>query len=744
MADKRNKLTYTVEINDKGKVKIDRLTKGFVNASTAVKNLNKDLIQQGQIMQQNAKTNQNMIDKTGLAGATLVELGRTISDSNYGLRGMANNISQLSTLFITLIATSGGLAKGLGKLWSALMGPLGLILAFQTVIAVLEGFELREQKAAAEAKRATEAIKEQANALETLNSKISALEQSLAILDTFGDGYLDLSETVEILNRKFKDFENGYKRLSKEQQKDPEIISKLIKAYREYTSVRQQLSDKEKEALVIQKQIQKEGETVTKNGFVTQNPALLTLSGINREIQELLKKEKKLFQLFKEIPKVSKGSAKSFTAGQLDFEKQIIESTGRVSESLVLNNELRIKNEFETIRRLAVLRQKEFAEAQQRRVDRIKDEKAKAEAQKKVNKEIAESEESLVKYIIQLRDERDAKINLMRINDLSNASDLMEKEQGIRKQSALEFNSFVALTNKQRFDADIELEKLKTENIILEIEKQIDAAQIAGEDTRGLEEKLDRVREQLFQRQVERGAKLIQDESKRINGIIKATQGAFSQLSNVFTSYTDARIEALARERDYVLNSETLTGEAQKKRIEDIQKRELQAQKNKIRLERELFTIKQSMLIAEQVMKAKAVLAENALKLNVALADVGTEAAVQAGKAQMSIGTFAAKGGLTGLATYAITIGGLLASIFAARKKAQSQIASLGGPSVGAIGGGGSGVEAPDFNVVGASPESQLAQSIRGQGDKPLRTFVVFKDIKTADEFDRNTAKYLE
>ncbi len=111
----------------------------------------------------------------------------------------------------------------------------------------------------------------------------------------------------------------------------------------------------------------------------------------------------------------------------------------------------------------------------------------------------------------------------------------------------------------------------------------------------------------------------------------------------------------------------------------------------------------------------------------------------------MSIGTFVAKGGLTGLATYAITIGGLLASIFAARKKAQSQIASLGGPSVGggSIGGTGGGVEAPDFNVVGASPESQLAQSIKGQGDKPLRTFVVFKDIKTAGEWERNTVNYL-
>ena len=40
--------------------------------------------------------------------------------------------------------------------------------------------------------------------------------------------------------------------------------------------------------------------------------------------------------------------------------------------------------------------------------------------------------------------------------------------------------------------------------------------------------------------------------------------------------------------------------------------------------------------------------------------------------------------------------------------------------------------EAPDFNVVGASPESQLAQSVSSQQSKPLRAFVVQKDIRDA------------
>lgn len=58
----------------------------------------------------------------------------------------------------------------------------------------------------------------------------------------------------------------------------------------------------------------------------------------------------------------------------------------------------------------------------------------------------------------------------------------------------------------------------------------------------------------------------------------------------------------------------------------------------------------------------------------------------------------------------------------------------------GAEGGGGRGVEveAPDFNVVGASPESQLAQTVAAQEQKPLRAFVVGRDITNQQELERN------
>ena len=147
MANKSNKIVYTIELNEKGKVKIDGLTKSFIDADVALGKLNKKFIEQGQIMKQNTKTNVDMIATSGLAGATLTEVGRTVSDFNYGIRGVANNLSQLSTLFITLISKAGGFGKALTILRKQLAGPLGLILAFQVVIMLLERFDMQSSKA---------------------------------------------------------------------------------------------------------------------------------------------------------------------------------------------------------------------------------------------------------------------------------------------------------------------------------------------------------------------------------------------------------------------------------------------------------------------------------------------------------------------------------------------------------------------------------------------------------------------
>ena len=63
-------------------------------------------------------------------------------------------------------------------------------------------------------------------------------------------------------------------------------------------------------------------------------------------------------------------------------------------------------------------------------------------------------------------------------------------------------------------------------------------------------------------------------------------------------------------------------------------------------------------------------------------------------------------------------------------------------------GGGGSGSSQtgslptvptpPAFNVVGASGETQLADAIGSQTQRPARAYVVSNDVTTAQEMDRN------
>lgn len=58
-------------------------------------------------------------------------------------------------------------------------------------------------------------------------------------------------------------------------------------------------------------------------------------------------------------------------------------------------------------------------------------------------------------------------------------------------------------------------------------------------------------------------------------------------------------------------------------------------------------------------------------------------------------------------------------------------------PSISSAGAGGGTIPAPQFNIVGQSGTNQLAQSISGRFDQPLRAYVVGGDVSTAQELER-------
>jgi hypothetical protein len=72
-------------------------------------------------------------------------------------------------------------------------------------------------------------------------------------------------------------------------------------------------------------------------------------------------------------------------------------------------------------------------------------------------------------------------------------------------------------------------------------------------------------------------------------------------------------------------------------------------------------------------------------------------------------------------------------------KQTQIPVLSVGGISAG---GGGQApvpqIQAPDFNVVGASPINQLASAIGEKQNEPIQAFVVAEEVTTAQELARN------
>jgi len=94
------------------------------------------------------------------------------------------------------------------------------------------------------------------------------------------------------------------------------------------------------------------------------------------------------------------------------------------------------------------------------------------------------------------------------------------------------------------------------------------------------------------------------------------------------------------------------------------------------------------------------------------------------------------------LATKIAGVATVLATGFAqikAIKQTQIPVLSVGGISAG---GGGQApvpqIQAPDFNVVGASPINQLASAIGEKQNEPIQAFVVAEEVTTAQELARN------
>ena len=232
MADQR--IDIDIKINSKtGEISLKSLDKSFDTlkikagqAQQAAKALNLEISQitsagNVNVAANNFGTLQKQIGgasaASGSASSSVLELGRVISDSNYGIRGMANNFSQLASNLLFTAKAAGGFGAALGQVGKALMGPLGFLLLIQAGIALLERFSMQSKKAEEAVKGLGDEIAKETSELEILKRSMEnenvTQSQRIELVNDANEKYTDLNislgengkltdESVEAIDRK--------------------------------------------------------------------------------------------------------------------------------------------------------------------------------------------------------------------------------------------------------------------------------------------------------------------------------------------------------------------------------------------------------------------------------------------------------------------------------------------------------------------------------------------------------------
>lgn len=132
-----------IQLRVEGKQNTEQYQK--LNAEYA--RLNANIAAVDRTAKQYQRTNKELIagiNDTGqvaaLAGANVISFGQVLSDLPYGIRGIANNLQQMTATMVTLIVQAGSAKRAMVALRSAFTGPLGIIVVIQGALAALDYF----------------------------------------------------------------------------------------------------------------------------------------------------------------------------------------------------------------------------------------------------------------------------------------------------------------------------------------------------------------------------------------------------------------------------------------------------------------------------------------------------------------------------------------------------------------------------------------------------------------------------
>jgi hypothetical protein len=501
MADNTIKI-FTIKVDTQsGEVKINGITKSFKEAEIALKDLN-------QQAKNTTETGLNpLTGATGLAGATITELGRTVSDLNYGFPAVANNISQLGSLF-TILTTKAGGAKGAFQLIKQEMsGPLGILFAFQVGITLLEAFSKGFFDTGKEASKASEELKklkgelasnivvanQYVKILEDTNTserkRASVIEELKDLVPSLKDEDFKYGQQLDIVKQKIIDYSIAQAsriEIDKLVEENSELLAKRRKI-----NIINEIKDEEEKAKAIRKFAEENdfsqkliaGSFGVQGKLIKKTDEELSKSFENRS-KTTIEESDKILQKINELSngfefgyvKEKKASKlrKDFIAKELSFADDILKSQDKVNKKITKSQFVRLEQEEELQKKLARIKFDEYKERELARANAIKDPKDRAKAVEKANEAIARSQTSLSQYEIQLTKETQDKKTQIIADAIVKQFDLATQLNAKEREAVLGFEASMATNELDKIDAEkrLEEERLKNKLDALDIEKQ--------------------------------------------------------------------------------------------------------------------------------------------------------------------------------------------------------------------------------------------------------------------------------
>jgi hypothetical protein len=645
-----------------------------------------------------SKSNINLKTSTGAATSATLELGRAISDAPYGIRGVANNLSQFASQF-SFMANTVDQATGKVVGFSGAMKNLGramkanaILLVIQTIISALDYFAGGAEKAQKANESLTKSFDDLISKLGDLEGKlpdaIAGLFERLGLSNKeFDEFALNMAETLKLLNNEFPEFKNAYDRLSETQKNDPKQIANIIEKYRELISTR--------------KEIAKQEEILKKLNLANGEYAESNLQR-NREIyKELILQKIGLEEIFKTIKKG--GSKQPETIPTFKTKEEL---------DLDIKNQENALLEFEKKIKLQAYKNQELEELASAKTEKQKSEIKRRYSQLNLEVELNNEEKRLI---------------LAQSNERQVAKDKHDNHVAELKRIFEEYKLKVELNDKlttQQKQSTISDAKSKTDESIaqagselIKTNKEIDDSynplfKMFEELAKKRRDALGIVSEDKKTEEFDALSSYIESYKTLMGGVTEFINGEYERQLTIEQNKTNAL--------NAELNNRLLN--------ENLSKDERARIQNEIAQNDEALRIKQNEIAKKQFNTQKA--------FNIAMAVADT---YLAGVKVLADPSFIGRPWARGIAMAATIASGLASVAAIARQKFQPSAANTPVRTSGSGGsGGGMADRSFNFNLVGNNAENQLANAIQSQFNQPLKAYVVSRDMSNQQQLDAN------